>query len=125
MPARLTCLEQAFSLDTSTVGLETSMRISSVNTPLQFKDDLWINPGDIMVGDEDGVVVTPPSLVKEVVALCRKRPELAQKLRVPFAGETEKATPTSCRVLAVRTMDDYPGAASALPGNAVEELESS
>ena len=40
---------------------------------MQFKQDLWINPGDILVGDQDGVVVVPPSLVEQVVALCMER----------------------------------------------------
>ncbi|KAI1840478.1 hypothetical protein JX265_000536 [Neoarthrinium moseri] len=45
-----------------------------------FKNDLWINPGDIMVADEDGVVVTPPSLVEQVVALCQERAEIDEKM---------------------------------------------
>jgi regulator of RNase E activity RraA len=50
---------------------------------LQFKGDLWINPGDILVGDVDGVVVTPQSLVERVVALCQERAEIDEKT---FAG---------------------------------------
>lgn len=48
--------------------------------PLQFKGDLWINPGDILVGDVDGVVVTPPTLVEQVVALCQERAEVDEKM---------------------------------------------
>jgi regulator of RNase E activity RraA len=47
--------------------------------PLQFKDDLWVNPGDLLVGDIDGVVVVPPSLVEQVVALCEERAEIDRK----------------------------------------------
>lgn len=50
-----------------------------MNVPLQFKNDLWINPGDLMIGDEDGVVVTPPSLIEQVVALCEERAEIDEK----------------------------------------------
>lgn len=50
--------------------------------PLQFKGDLWINPGDILVGDADGVVVTPISLVEKVVALCQERAEVDEKMFV-------------------------------------------
>lgn len=48
--------------------------------PLQFQGDLWVNPGDIIVADVDGVVVTPPSLVEQVVALCQERAEIDAKM---------------------------------------------
>jgi regulator of RNase E activity RraA len=44
---------------------------------------LWVNPGDILVGDIDGVVVTPVSLVEQVVALCQERSDIDEKM---FAG---------------------------------------
>lgn len=47
--------------------------------PLQFKGDLWIHPGDLLTGDVDGVVVTPASLVEQVVALCQERAEIDVK----------------------------------------------
>ena len=47
--------------------------------PLQFSDDLWINPDDILVGDTDGVVVVPPSLLEQVIALCQERAEIDEK----------------------------------------------
>lgn len=47
--------------------------------PLQFKGDLWIHPDDMMVGDENGVVVVPPSLVEQVVDLCQERFEIDEK----------------------------------------------
>jgi regulator of RNase E activity RraA len=50
-----------------------------LNVPLHFKDDLWINPGDLMIGDQDGVVVVPPSLVEQVAAICAKRKEIDAK----------------------------------------------
>jgi regulator of RNase E activity RraA len=57
--------------------------------PLQFKDDLWIHPGDILVGDQDGVVVVPPSLVDKVVALCQDRKDVDDKILDALSkGET-------------------------------------
>lgn len=47
--------------------------------PLQFKDDLWVNPDDVLVGDLDGVVVVPPALVDQVVQLCEERAEIDRK----------------------------------------------
>lgn len=46
---------------------------------MQFQGDLWIHPGDIMVGDENGVVVVPPSLMEQVVELCQERFEIDEK----------------------------------------------
>lgn len=57
-----------------------------MNIPLQFKGDLWINPSDILVGDADGVVVTPVSLMEQVIALCQERAEVDEKV---FAGLRE------------------------------------
>lgn len=71
-----------FARSNSILGSNTFTRASRVNVPLQYKDDLWINPGDLMIGDEDGVVVTPPSLVEQVVALCQERAEIDEKMFV-------------------------------------------
>ncbi|KIW26958.1 hypothetical protein, variant [Cladophialophora immunda] len=68
-----------FARDTSILGSNTFTRASEVNTPLQFQGDLWIHPGDILAGDSDGVVVVPPSLVDQVVALCQERAEIDEK----------------------------------------------
>ncbi|KAF6789698.1 ribonuclease e inhibitor rraa dimethylmenaquinone methyltransferase [Colletotrichum sojae] len=69
-----------FALGTSILGSNTFTRASRINVPLQFKGDLWINPGDILIGDADGVVVTPPSLIEKVVALCEERAEVDEKM---------------------------------------------
>ena len=50
---------------------------------MQFRGDLWIHPGDILVGDADGVVAVPPSLAEQVVELCRERADIDEKM---FAG---------------------------------------
>ncbi|TDZ10336.1 4-hydroxy-4-methyl-2-oxoglutarate aldolase [Colletotrichum sidae] len=69
-----------FAQGTSVLGSNSFTRASRVNVPLQFKGDLWINPGDILIGDADGVVVTPPSLVERVVVLCQERAEADDKM---------------------------------------------
>ncbi|KAJ3546007.1 hypothetical protein NM208_g2220 [Fusarium decemcellulare] len=65
-----------FARETSILGSNTFTRASEINLPLQFKGDLWINPGDVLVGDADGVVVVPPSLMDQVIQLCHERAEI-------------------------------------------------
>ncbi|KAL4903851.1 ribonuclease E inhibitor RraA/Dimethylmenaquinone methyltransferase [Aspergillus multicolor] len=69
-----------FSRDTSVLGSAGFTRASEIDVPLQFQGDLWINPGDVLVGDEDGVVVVPPSLVEQVVELCKERAEIDERM---------------------------------------------
>ena len=70
---------KVFARSTSILGSNTFTKASEVNVPLQFHGDLWINPGDILAGDPDGVVVVPPSLMDEVIALCQERAEVDEK----------------------------------------------
>ncbi|KAF4996925.1 hypothetical protein FDECE_12248 [Fusarium decemcellulare] len=69
-----------FARGHSTLGSNTFTRASLVNVPLQFKGDLWVNPGDVLVGDADGVVVVPPSLIERVATLCQERAEVDEKM---------------------------------------------
>ncbi|KAH7259085.1 ribonuclease E inhibitor RraA/Dimethylmenaquinone methyltransferase [Fusarium redolens] len=69
-----------FSRGQSILGSNTFTRASEIDVPLQFNGDLWINPGDILVGDADGVVSVPPSLIEQVVALCQERAEIDEKM---------------------------------------------
>lgn len=71
--------DKVFSRGTSILGSNTFTRASEIDIPLQFKGDLWINPGDVLVGDEDGVVVVPPSLAEQVIELCQERLEIDEK----------------------------------------------
>lgn len=68
-----------FARDTSILGSNTFTRASEINVPLQFKEDLWVNPGDYLVGDADGVVVVPPSLMESIVQICEERAEIDRK----------------------------------------------
>ncbi|CAG9936178.1 unnamed protein product [Clonostachys rosea f. rosea IK726] len=69
-----------FAQGQSILGSNTFTRASQVNIPVQFKDDLWVNPGDILVGDADGVVVVPPSLIDRVNEICEERAEVDDKM---------------------------------------------
>lgn len=62
------------------MGSNTFTRASEINVPIQVSRDLWVNPGDILVGDADGVVSVPPSLIEQVVALCQERAEIDEKM---------------------------------------------
>ncbi|KAF2119605.1 ribonuclease E inhibitor RraA/Dimethylmenaquinone methyltransferase [Lophiotrema nucula] len=68
-----------FARGNSILGSNTFTRASQLNVPVHFRGDLWINPGDIIVGDQDGVVVVPPSLVDQVAQLCAERKEIDEK----------------------------------------------
>ncbi|CVK85398.1 hypothetical protein FPRO06_07485 [Fusarium proliferatum] len=69
-----------FSRGQSILGSNTSTRASEINVPIQVGRDMWVNPGDILVGDADGVVSVPPSLIEQVVALCQERAEIDEKM---------------------------------------------
>ncbi|RGP63189.1 mitochondrial dna replication [Fusarium sporotrichioides] len=68
-----------FARETSILGSNTFTRASEIDVPLQFRDDLWINPGDILVGDREGVVVVPPNLMESVIGLCQERFDIDEK----------------------------------------------
>lgn len=70
---------KVFAKDTSILGSGGFTRASEIDVPLQFKGDLWINPGDVLVGDADGVVVVPPSLMEQVIELCQQRADMDAK----------------------------------------------
>ncbi|KAM5347535.1 hypothetical protein ACJ41O_007359 [Fusarium nematophilum] len=69
-----------FARGQSVLGSNTFTRASQVNVALQFKGDLWINPGDILVGDADGVVVVPIPLIDRINALCQDRAEVDENM---------------------------------------------
>jgi len=78
-----------FARECSILGSNTFTRASEINVPLQFRGDLWVNPGDIIVGDQDGVVVVPPVLVDQVAQICAERKEADDKVMEALEhGET-------------------------------------
>ena len=76
-----------FARGRSTVGQSPFTRPSAIQVPLIIKpqpDDsdfppTIIEPGDIVVGDLDGVVVVPQTLVEEVIALAKSGREIDQR----------------------------------------------
>ncbi|KAF4124317.1 Demethylmenaquinone methyltransferase [Geosmithia morbida] len=82
-----------FARGTSILGSNTFTRASEINVAVQFRDDLWINPGDVLVGDRDGVVVVPPGLAEQVIELCGARAEIdEQTFEALRKGESMKST---------------------------------
>jgi len=81
-----------FARGNSILGSNTFTRASELNVPVQFKDDLWVNPDDILVGDEDGVVVVPPSLVDQVVEICKERKEIDDNMMKALEEGMEMGT---------------------------------
>lgn len=68
-----------FARGMSILGSHTFTRSSELNVPVSYKiedldnEEIMVNPGDIIVGDADGVVAIPPSLAEECVRLCESR----------------------------------------------------
>lgn len=47
--------------------------------PVQVHGDLWVHPDDVLVGDENGALVVPPSLLEQVIEICQDRFEIDEK----------------------------------------------
>lgn len=63
----------------SILGSHNFTRSSELNVPLAYKikeldnAEVAIRPGDIIMGDADGVVAIPPEIAEECVELCESR----------------------------------------------------
>lgn len=68
-----------FARGTSILGSHSFTRSSELDVPVAYsqmdlkEETVEINPGDIIVGDADGVVVIPCHLADECVKLCDSR----------------------------------------------------
>ena len=56
---------------------------------------ILIMPGDIIVGDDDGVVVVPPRVAPQVIEYCRRREgrEVFERIKLEETGDIEKYYP--------------------------------
>jgi regulator of RNase E activity RraA len=81
-----------FARGTSILGSHTFTRSSELNVPVSFSQEglenetVEIRPGDIILGDADGVVAVPPHLVEECVKLCDSRWNIDEATRQCIAG---------------------------------------
>lgn len=66
-------------------------RTGRVNVPVTL-GDVEIQPGDIIVGDADGVVVVKPEEAEELMAKARKKAE-TEKNAIAYMKETGKVVP--------------------------------
>ena len=54
-----------------------------------------VMPGDIIVGDDDGVVVVPPKVAPQVIEYCHQREtrEVFERIKLKETGDIEKYYP--------------------------------
>ena len=77
-------LTQVFAKGTSALGSNTFTRASGLNVPVQFtsetqKRPLTINPGDLILADQDGVVVVPVEHAEKCLKICEERFAIDEK----------------------------------------------
>jgi regulator of RNase E activity RraA len=71
----------------SILGSNTFTRSSELNVTVKYEieelqdAEVTINPGDIIMGDADGVVAIPPELAEKCVELCQTRWEIDEETR--------------------------------------------
>ena len=75
-----------FARNMSILGSNTFTRSAEVNVPINYEieeiegsESVVINPGDIIMGDADGVVAIPADVVEDCVELCKERAEIDEK----------------------------------------------
>lgn len=62
--------------------------VGTINTPIVFAGTM-VNPGDIVVGDADGVVIVPAERAEEVMKLAQAREAKEARMKGPIAeGKT-------------------------------------
>lgn len=75
-----------FARGSSVLGPNTFTRSAEINVPVRYKieevpeaEDIMITPGDIIMGDADGVVAIPVEVAPQCLELCRQRAEVDRK----------------------------------------------
>ncbi|KAL1302291.1 hypothetical protein AAFC00_002709 [Neodothiora populina] len=69
-----------FAKGISILGSNTFTRTTALDEPVRFSSGPTVFPGDIVVGDSDGVVVVPTKLVDQVAQICHERKEIDDKM---------------------------------------------
>lgn len=82
-----TLRQMAFPVWSSAINAQGTVKevLGSVNLPLLCAGQL-INPGDVVIADDDGVVVVRHAEVSEVVNTARKRAQLEEEKRLRLAN---------------------------------------
>jgi 4-hydroxy-4-methyl-2-oxoglutarate aldolase len=62
-----------------TVKASTKQHVGLINHPVLCAG-VWVTPGDIVVGDEDGVVVLPRSEVETILSAAQRREEAEEEI---------------------------------------------
>ncbi len=57
----------------------------TVNHPIAFGGQI-VNPGDVIIGDDDGVVVVPKEIADEVLKICKDREDHETEVREAFTN---------------------------------------
>ncbi|KAG8629778.1 hypothetical protein KVT40_001397 [Elsinoe batatas] len=91
-----------FAKASSSLGSNTFTRSAALDVPVQFTspeqpEPLTINPGDIIVGDADGVVVIPPEKIDACREICEERARI-DELTMEALLNGEEMGPTIARL---------------------------
>jgi len=76
-----------FARAQSILGSNTFTRSSELNVPVTYQieelgnEEVQIRPGEIIMGDADGVVAIPPELVAECIEICEARWQIDEETR--------------------------------------------
>lgn len=76
-----------FARGASILGSNTFTRAAELDVPLSFRieelesGEVQVRPGDLIMGDADGVVVIPPELTSELIVTCEARWQIDEETR--------------------------------------------
>ncbi|KAE9976331.1 hypothetical protein BLS_003371 [Venturia inaequalis] len=76
-----------FARGSSVLGSNTFTRAAELDVPLSFRieelgsGEVQVRPGDIIMGDADGVVAIPPGLASELIDMCEARWQIDEETR--------------------------------------------
>lgn len=75
-----------FARGCSILGSNTFTRSAEINTPVEYQvegiqdgEPIVVRPGDVIMGDSDGVVAIPLEHVTDCIALCSERADIDAK----------------------------------------------